>query len=445
MGAHLRSLAIPMGIGFVAMNSYAIADTYFVGRLGTLPLAAMGFTFPVSFAMIAVGLGVGIATSSVVARLLGSGNRETVQRIITHAMLLGTLLGLMLLAVGLATLEPMFRSLGADERTLPLIAEYMRVYYVGSAFVILPMVGNFAIRATGDALAPSVIMVFSALINIVLDPLLIFGLLGLPRLELAGAAIATVISNVATVVASIAVLYYRERLILPRHLLPAGLWDSWRRLLQVAVPATTTNLFIPVITAVITALVATFGPEAVAGFGVATRLEAAVFIVIFALQAAVAPFVGQNYGAFLMDRVRLAADIANRFFLAYGVVIAAVLFLAAVPAARIFDENPEVVSAASAYLRIVPISYGGFGLMMVTVACFNALGKPVSATLLTFIKLFAVLLPMAWLLSAPFGLTGIYAAIAIAHLVFGAVSMVWLRSFLGELEGGSESHARAGN
>ena len=294
MGAHLRSLAVPMAIGFVAMNSYAIADTYFVGRLGTLPLAAMGFTFPVSFAMIAVGLGVGIATSSVVARLLGSGNRETVQRIVTHALVLGFMVGLILLAIGLATMEPMFRSLGADERTLPLIREYMRVFYFGSAFVILPMVGNFAIRATGNALAPSVIMVFAALTNIVLDPLLIFGLFGFPRLELAGAAIATVVTNFATVVASIAVLYYRERLILPRYLRLEGLWDSWSRLLHVAVPATTTNLFIPVITAVITALVAGFGPEAVAGFGVATRLEAVVFVVIFALQSSLAPFVART-------------------------------------------------------------------------------------------------------------------------------------------------------
>ena len=436
-----------MAIGFVAMNSYAIADTYFVGRLGTLPLAAMGFTFPVAFAMISVGLGVGIATSSIVARLLGAGNRETVQRIVTHAIILGFVLGVMLLAIGLGTMEPMFRALGADERTLPLIGQYMRVYYFGSAFVILPMVGNFAIRATGNALAPSLIMVFSALTNIVLDPLLIFGLLGFPRLELAGAAIATVVSNVATVAASMAVLYYRERLILPRYLSPEGLWDSWRQLLHVAIPATITNLFVPAIIAFITALVAGFGPEAVAGFGVASRLESLVWIVIFALQASLAPFVGQNYGAFLMDRVRHATDLSNRFVLAYGLVMAAVLFLVAQPVASVFDDNPLVVSAAANYLRIVPISYGAFGLMMVTVACFNSLGRPKSATLLTFVKLFVVYLPMAWLLSIPFGLTGIFIATGIAHILFGVVSVAWLRSFLRELEGGpaAVAGAHAGN
>ena len=175
VGGHLRSLAIPMAIGFVAMNSYAIVDTYFVGRLGTLPLAAMGFTYPVAFAMISVGLGVGIATTSILARLLGAGERKTVQRITTHALLLGAVLGMILLIVGVSTMEPVFRLLGADERTLPLIREYMRIFYFGSIFIVLPMVGNFAIRATGDSLAPSLIIVFAAVANIILDPILIFG------------------------------------------------------------------------------------------------------------------------------------------------------------------------------------------------------------------------------------------------------------------------------
>ena len=111
----MRALAVPMALGFVALNSYSIADTFFVAQLGTLPLAAMSFTFPVAFAMISIGLGVGIGTSSVVARLLGTGDRVTVRRITTHALILGAVAGLLLLVVGLATIEPVFRALGADE------------------------------------------------------------------------------------------------------------------------------------------------------------------------------------------------------------------------------------------------------------------------------------------------------------------------------------------
>jgi Na+-driven multidrug efflux pump len=353
-----------MALGFVALNSYSIADTYFVGQLGTLPLAAMGFTFPVSFAMIAVGLGVGIGTSSVIARLLGTGDRATVQRITTHALMLSVVFGLFLLAVGLATLEPVFRALGADERTLPLITEYMRVYYLGSMFLILPMVGNFAIRATGDAMVPAVILGLSAIINVILDPLLIFGLFGFPRLELQGAAIATVIANAVTVVASVAVLYWRERLILRRHFGFAELWD------------------------------------------------------------------GQ------LERVRRAVSFSTNFLMFYGLVIAAVLFIIARPTAAFFDDNPLVIDTATAYLRIVPFTYGTFGMMMISVGCFNSLGRPMPAAVLTFVKFFVVYLPLAWWLSILMGLDGIFWASALSHLVFGFISLLWLRQFLKTLVGG---------
>jgi putative MATE family efflux protein len=184
-----------MAIGLISLNSYSIADTYFVGQLGTLPLAAMGFTFPVSFALVAIGLGVGIGASSLLARLLGNGDRASVQRITTHAMLLATALGLIVMVAGLATIEPVFTMLGADAQTLPLIREYMEVYYFGGFLLILPMVGNFAMRAAGDARAPAIILTTSAAINIVLDPILIFGWFGFPALELRGAAIATVIGE----------------------------------------------------------------------------------------------------------------------------------------------------------------------------------------------------------------------------------------------------------
>ena len=430
VGIHLRSIAVPMALGFVALNSYSIADTYFVGQLGTLPLAAMSFTFPVAFAMISVGLGVGIGTSSVVARLLGTGDRAAVQRITTHALILGAVAGLLLLAVGLATIEPVFRLLGADERTLPLITEYMQVYYLGSMFFILPMVGNHAIRATGDAMVPAVILSLSAVLNVVLDPILIFGWLGFPRLELRGAAIATVIANTVTVLASLTVLYRRERLILPRYLSVAGLSDSWRRLLHVSVPATGANLLIPITMAVITALVAGFGPEAVAGFGVASRVESVVLIVVFALQAAVGPFVGQNYGAAQLDRVRRAVRSSVNFLMIYGIAMAVVLFIIARPTAAFFDANPVVVNAASAYLSIVPFTYGTFGVMMIAVACFNSLGRPLPAAVLTFVKFFVVYLPLAWGLSRLLGLNGIFWANALSHLAFGVASFIWLKRFL---------------
>ena len=434
VGGHLISLTVPMVIGMIAMISYGIADTYFVGQLGTIPLAAMSFTFPVNFVATGLSLGIGTGTASVLARLMGTGDRSDVQRITTHAVLLGALLGFGFLALGLSTIEPLFRLLGADDQTMPLIKEYMRIYYLGGVFLVLPMVGNSAIRATGDAKIPGIIMTIAALFNIVLDPLLIFGLAGFPRLELEGAAIATVIANAGTFLAAFAILYWRERLIRFRFVSIHKLADSWRRVLHVGVPAIATNMVTPVTAAIITALVAAYGPEAVAGFGVAVRVETLALIVIFSLASANAPFVGQNYGAGELDRVSRSINLAAAFCLIYGAGVSIIMWLVGEPVASLFDDDPTVVKTAADYFLLVAWSYGAFGIFQVCGTSFNALGRPLPATILTFTKMFLVYVPGAFLLSRFWGVNGVFAANGLAHLVMGLVAYLWLRRTLSFVE-----------
>lgn len=434
VGRHLWQLAAPMFVGLVAVSSYSIVDTYFVGQLGMLPLAALGFTFPVAFSLIAVGLGVGVGCSSVLSRLYGAGDLESAQRITTHSLVLAVLLGLVVMVAGLASIDRVFGWLGADERTLPLVREYMEIYYFGGFLLILPLVGNFAMRSVGDARIPAVIMGISSVVNIVLDPILIFGWFGFPRLEMRGAAIATVIANGVTVLASVWILHRREHLVRARYLRPSGYWDSFRRLAHVGVPATAANLLNPLTVGAITALVASHGPEAVAGFGVASRVESLVMIVIFAVSSSVTPFVGQNYGAGRIDRVRSMTRISGLFCVAYGVAVAVVLWFAGAPLAALFNDAPGVVSTAAAYLSIVPVTLGAFGVMLVCAAAFNALGKPMPATTLTFAKLFLAYIPLAWLFSRAVGLLGIFWANAIVHVLFGIVASIWVKRTFDEVE-----------
>ena len=434
IGRHLWNLAAPMVIGLIAVSSYSIADTYFVGQLGTLPLAALGFTFPVSFSLVAVGLGVGVGASSVLSRLYGVGDREALQKITTHSLLLAVLLGIVVMGIGLVSIEPIFTLLGADESTLPLVREYMEVYYFGGFLLILPLVGNFAMRSVGDARVPAVILTVSAIVNIVLDVVLIFGLLGFPRLELRGAAIATVVANGVAVILSIWILHRREHLIRARYLRPAGMWASWRRVLHVAMPATAANLLNPLTVGVITSFVAAFGPAAVAGFGVASRIESLVMIVIFAISSSVTPFVGQNYGAGRVDRMRGMTRLSGNFCVVYGIAAAVVLWPASEPLAALFNDTAEVVYTAAAYLTIVPVTLGGFGVMLVAAAAFNALGMPLSAMVLTFAKLFVAYIPLAWLLSRSLGLLGIFWANAAVHVLFGIIAFVWLQRTLDDVQ-----------
>lgn len=430
VGGAIRSLMLPMLMGMVALISYNIADTYFVGQLGTLELAAISFTFPVSFIVGAVTMAFGIGTSSVCARLFGAGKREDVERVAVHAMLLGIVTGLVVVITGLLTIDPLFTLLGADETTLPVIHRYMRIYYWGGIFLVVPMITNSVLRSSGNAKTPAMIMTFAAVINIILDPILIFGLFGMPRLEVEGAAIATVLANAGTMVASILAIVFKERLVTFRALWPHLIMDSWRRILHVGLPAMTSSLIAPITTAFITYQVAQFGQEAVAGFGVASRVEGLMLIAVFAMSASMTPFVGQNFGAEKYDRVRDGVKWGFRFSLIYGLIVASVLALTSGIIAGVFTDDPKAIAAANLHLRIVPLSYFALGLAMCVNSSFNAIGKPMPAMFVSLTRTILVYAPLAFILANLFGLVGVFAAACAANLIAGGVGVIWFRRVL---------------
>ncbi len=427
VGGSIRSLMIPMLIGMVAMLSYSIADTYFVGRLGTMELAAITFTFPVSFIVGTVTMGLGIGTASVCSRLYGANKFEDVERVAVHAMLLGGMTGLIIIMIGLSTIDPLFTLLGANETTLPVIHRYMGIYYWGGFFLVVPMISNSVLRASGNAKTPAMIMTASAIFNIVLDPILIFGLFGFPRLEVEGAAIATVLSNVGTMVASVLAVTLKEHLISFRHIWITKVIDSWQRILHVGLPSIASSLIAPITTAFITYQVAQFGQEAVAGFGVASRVEALTLMSLMALSAAITPFVGQNFGGQQYDRVKLGVRWCYRFSLIYGLAAAAILALLAGYIAEFFTVDPKAILTVKMHLRTVPISYLALGMAMTANSSFNAIGKPMPAMFVSMTRTILVYAPLAFLFAKLFGLIGVFAAACTANFIAGGVGRVWFR------------------
>jgi putative MATE family efflux protein len=430
VGQSIRSLMLPMLMGMVALISYSVADTYFVGQLGTLELAAISFTFPVGFLVGAVTMAFGIGTSSVCARLFGANNHEDIERVSIHAMLLGLVTGAAIVTLGLLTIDPVFTLLGADESTLPIIHRYMRIYYWGGIFLVVPMITNSVLRASGNAKTPAMIMTTAAIINIILDPILIFGLLGAPRLEVEGAAIATVVANFITMIASIGAMVFKEHIVTFRHLWPSLILDSWRRILHVGIPAMTSSLIVPMTTAFITYQVAQFGQEAVAGFGVASRVEGLALIAVMALSAAVTPFVGQNFGAQNFERVKEGVKWAYRFSLTYGLVIAGVLALTAGLIAGLFTDDPKAQATATMHMRIVPISYFALGIAMTVNSSFNAIGKPMPGMFVSLTRTILIYAPLAFLFAHLFGLVGVFAAAFTANLIAGTLGFFWFRRTL---------------
>lgn len=424
----LVSLTMPMIFAMLSMVAFNLVDTYFVSKLGTIELAAMGFTFPVIMFVVSVALGFGVATSSLVSRAIGRGDYHQVKRFTTDCLIFSIFIVLILAIFGLFSMDWMFRSLGADGETLVFVKQYMRIWYMGVVFVVIPMVGNNAIRACGDTFYPSLIMTFSVVVNCILDPLLIFGLWGFPRLELRGAAIATVIARAFSLVLSFLILHFKEKLIDLKLPPLKEFIDSVKQFLYIGIPAGISRALMPFSMAIIVRLVAGFGDAAVAAFGVALEIEMVVFTLIMALATALIPFVGQNWGANNFIRVKESVNKSNIFSLWWGVGSFILLLALAVPLGRLFGKDIEVAKYIILYLCILPLSYGLCGCTFLVTSVFNAINKPFISVALNVVRMFVLYIPLAVVGSRIAGLVGLFAGLSLANILAGILSI-----FIGNL------------
>lgn len=428
VGKTLFNLSLPMIAGIFALMSYNAVDTFFVAQLGVQQLAAMSFTFPVVMMVSSIAIGLGAAASSCVARAIGRGDKQRAKRLISDCLLVATVISLLVTLLGLYFLDPLFMALGAAPELLPLIGEYMVWWLWGAFAMIVPMVATSIMRAMGDASLVGKLMIIGALANIALDPILIFGLLGAPRLELEGAAIATLLSRAVGVV--IAVRYFVSQKLLVNPLADLALLrNSLREIAHIGIPAMATNMIIPFASGIVLVMVAGYGEQAVAGLGIAVRLEPLALIAFYALSAVIGGFCGQNLGAGAYQRLQASLRWALRYTLSIGVLLAVVFYLAAPLLVAAFTNSPETAAVAISYLHIVPISYGCYGMVMAANASFNGLGRPLPATVISVSRVIAVYLPIAWLLQPAVGINGLFIASAVANVVVGIGAYGWLRYY----------------
>jgi len=230
------------------------------------------------------------------------------------------------------------------------------------------------------------------------------------------------------------VLQFRDKMItykLPG--LKVGI-KSWWSILYIGIPAAATNMIVPIGIGVITSMLAGYGPKAVAGFGVASRIELFAITVVMALGSVLSPFVGQNWGAAKIDRVKLGIKYSQQFSMLWGTATF-VLFLAlAWPLANLFSNDPQVSQTIVAYLWLVPISYGLVGMLTLSNTALNVLNKPLHAALLSVIRIFVLYVPLAYAGSYLFGVWGIFAAISVANIIAGILAYLWLKRVLANVD-----------
>lgn len=426
----LAKLTWPMIFGMLGSVLFNLADTYFLGQVGVNELAAMEFTFPAVMFVSSVAVGVGIGTASLFSRIIVKKELSEVQCYSMSVFILALIVIVIFIGIGLATIEPLFQLLGADEELIPLIADYMVIWYWAVFLVVIPMVGNNMIRATGNTFAPGMIMVFGNVINVLLDPIFIFGWEAIPAMGIQGAALATAISMGLTCMLSLYILIKKERMLVLVRPAFKQMISVWKQVLSIGLPAAMAILITPLSIGFITRILAEFGSDAVAAFGVVSRLEMFAFVLIYALGSVLTVFSGQNWSAEKPDRLHKGINLSAKFSLGLGFFFFVIAQLFAPQIASAFTDNESVIQITASYLTIVSFSYGFQGILMLCNSSLNGINKPMISFCLSLLRMLILYVPLAWITSKLFGLNGIFWSAFVANLVGGGAAWFWLQKLI---------------
>ncbi|MEO1040740.1 MAG: MATE family efflux transporter [Pseudomonadota bacterium] len=428
----LFALSWPMTLGLFSVIAINVTDTFYIGRLGAQELSAIGFCFPVIFGMSAIAIGMGNGGAAVVSRAIGSGQKEHAPYLVASTTIFVALFAVILGGLMLHISDSVFLALGAPPELLPLINAFMTIWYVGLPTLVLPIVVNGLIRASGEAMVPSVLMVVAAVINAAVSPLLIFGLIGFPELGMRGAALATIFARIVITVFAIGWLL-RERLIAFEAETARSFLPCIRQVLRYGAPAFLAQLVSPIGSAVATRLLADAGPAVVAGFAVGARMEALAIIPFFALQTGITPFIGQNVGAGNDARVKEAERNVWGFSLLWGGIGALILWSFGESLGFLFTDDQAIAAACDAYLEAIAIGLWGAGLLIVSVGVFSPLGYPnlsLALSALRYIGLYAGLSLMAVHVMSVTAEGAVFTTVWLSYIAAGLVSAVFIHLLL---------------
>ncbi len=432
LGRTLFEMTWPMLFGTLALMSYQLVDAAWISLLGVEPLAALGFTVPIQQFFIGFQVGIGIATTAVLSRTLGSGDAERARQQAGVVVLCGMVLVSLLAATLWFSRTGVFSLLGAESDLFRLLSDFWSVWLLAAWAGAMAYFGYSIHRAHGDTRFPGLMMLAASLLNLVLDPVFIFVL----DFGLRGAAMATLVSF------SVAIALTYPRLLRQQWLHWRSQWAQrfadFRRISQTAGPAMVSQLMPPLSASIATSLVAGFGSAAVAGWGLGTRLEFFSLVVVLALTMSMPPLVGRLCGAGDLATVRRLVNLAVRFVLIWQAGVALLWVALSGWLVPLVAQSDDVATVLTSYLYRVPLSYPALGVCMIMVSVSNALGLPVRALIISLARLFLCYLPCLWLGSALGGFTGLLTGAMLGNLAAGLTAWQLYRRGLDQAQAVAE-------
>ncbi len=431
---HIMLLAAPMLVAMFSHNLLTLVDTFFVGRLGAEAIAAVAASFPIFFIIIALNSGMGIGVSSAVARSIGKKDFEKTTVIAENGLLIAVALSLLMVA-GFFTIEPVISFMGVADPIASLMKGYISILYLGSAVFFFGNVASAMLQGEGDAKTPMKAMVISNLLNIALDPVLIFGPGPIPAMGVNGAAIATVISVTFGALYTYSHLFGDKAIVKLTFKKLAYSSKAIRDILVISIPTAASQGSIAVGIFFLNKLVASFGSTALAGFGIAIRAEAIAILPAFAIGFAALAVIGQNIGARQYERARHASLVATVAAFAFMEAVGIILLLTSPLWLSAFTQSAEVISYGRHYFSIAAMAYGFIGLRIIAASSFQGLGKALPVFGVTTLN-FGLMIALAYILAfkAGTGISGIWWGILIADIIAGVAAQLWFQNTLRHAE-----------
>lgn len=414
----ILKLSFPMVIAFLLQTSFNIVDGIFVGKISAEALAAVSISFPVVFLMMSIAIGLGTGTTSIIARSIGARYFNKASNVAFHAILLSLLFYVLSASLGLIFGESLFGLISDDPALLPLVLDYMNIIFAGSIFMFLAFIANHILRGEGNMKIPMYVMGGSAILNIILDPIFIFTL----GLGVKGAAYATVISRaVAVIIAFAYILSGRSIVRLSLDSFKLSL-NVIKEMFHIGLFSSVSQMLVSVNFFILTAIIARFGAEAIAAFGIVFRVEGIVFMPVMGVMTAIMTIVGQNLGAGKINRSKKATFNAAMMVSLFALITGTLFFIFSEPLAMLFNTNTEVVFQTSLFFMINFWTYPFFAINMIIVGAFLGAGKPIPYLLINIIRIFVIMIPLAFLLSKIYGVAGVWIAIATGSVASGIIS-----------------------
>lgn len=412
----LLNMSWPIMLSMLVQAMYNIVDSIYVSRLGENGLSALSLAFPVQNLMIAVGVGTALGVNSLMSRRLGEKRVEGAIATAENGLFLAVMSWIAFLVFGLFFCRPFFTSFTGNETIIQMGVDYLSICCICSFGVFVTITMERIMQSTGKTIYTMFTQGTGAIINIVLDPILIFGWFGLPAMGITGAAVATVVGQIVGMLLALILnaKFNREIKLSPRTFRPSG--RVIREIYQVGIPSIIMQSIASVMTVGVNKILISFSETAVAVFGVYFKLQSFVFMPVFGLNSALVPIVGYNYGARNRERIVHAVRLAC----VYALVIMSigVLLFLAIPDKLLvlFDASPEMLTIGVPALRIICVSFFGAAIGITISSMFQAMGKGIYSLIMSVCRQLLVILPAAWILGKIGGLHAVWYAFVIAEL-----------------------------